>query len=88
MLFFVSLGVVGYFCLLCLNACIFKSDSVLIGVFQEMLTLPLLIIQLALFIISIIYCINDRFRFKSYTLWTLFILLVSNLFLLGSFIVV
>ena len=86
-LFFVSLGVVGYFCLLCLNANMIKSDFVLIGVFQELLTLPLLLVQLILFILSIIYCINNKFRFKSYSLWAFFILLVGNSIFLGSLII-
>jgi len=86
-LFFVSLGVIGYFCLLCLNTYIIKSDFVLIGVFQELLTLPLLLVQLALFILSIIHSINDKFRFNSYSLWTFLILLVSNSIFLGSLII-
>jgi hypothetical protein len=85
-LFFVSLGVAGCFCLLCLNAYIVKSDFVLIGVFQELLTLPLMLIQLALFVLSIMYCMNDKFRIKSYSLWTFLILLVSNSLFLGSII--
>jgi len=83
-LFFVSLGVVGYFCLLYLNAYVVKSDFVLIGVFQEMLTLPLLFAQLALWVVSIIYSIKEKFRVKSYSFWTFLILLLNNTFCIGS----
>ena len=85
-LFFVSLVVVGYFCLLCLNAYFFKSNFVLIGVFQELLTLPLLLFQLALLFFSIMHCIKDKFRIITYSFWTFLILLISNSFFLGSFI--
>ena len=87
-LFFVSLSVVGYFCLLFLNAYVVKSDFVLIGVFQEILTLPLLfLLQPALLVLSFMYCINDKFRIKTYSFWSFFILLVSNSYFLGSYII-
>ena len=85
-LFFVSLGVVGYFCLVCLNTYIVKSDFVLIGVFQEMLTLPLLLFQLVLLVLSVINCIKDKFRIKTYSFYSFIILLVSNSYFLGSLI--
>lgn len=85
--FFVSLGVVGYICLLYLNEYVIKSNFVLIGVFREMLTIPLLFfVQPVLLILSIIYCIRDKFRIISYSFWSFFILLISNLFILGTFI--
>ncbi len=84
--FFLSLGVVGYFCLLYLNAYVIKSDFVLIEFFQEILTLPLICVQFVLFIFSIIYCIRDRFRIKTYSFWMFFILLVNNSFVIGSFV--
>lgn len=86
-LFFASFGVVAYFCLLYLNANIIRSDLVLIGAFQEMFTLPLLLIQLALFVLSIMYSINDKFRIKSYSLWAFLILLVSNSFFWVSLVI-
>ena len=83
--FFVSSGVAGYFCLLCLNAYVIKSDFVLIGVFQELFTIPLLLFQWVLLILSIIYCIQNKFRLKTYSFWSFLILLVSNTCLLASF---
>lgn len=83
--FFVSLCVVGYFCLLCLNAYVVKSDFILIGFVQELLTLPLILFQLVLFILSILHCMKDQFRIKRYSFWSFFVLLVSNLFVFISF---
>lgn len=81
---FVSLGVVGYFCVLCLNAYIIKSDFIFIGIFQELLTLPLVLFQLVLLVLSILHCIKDKFRIKTYSFWSFFILLASNLFIFSS----
>ena len=86
-LLFVSLAVVGYFCLLSLNAYIIKSDFVLIGVFQELLTLPLLLLQLVLLVLSVMHCIKDKFRIKTYSLWTFLVLLISNSIFIGSIII-
>lgn len=84
--FFVSLVVVGYFCVLCLNAYIIKSDFIFIGIFQEALTLPLMLFQLILLILSILHCIKDKFRVKTYSFWSFFILLTSSLFIINSFL--
>ncbi|HTO16343.1 MAG TPA: hypothetical protein VLZ83_11260 [Edaphocola sp.] len=86
-LFYFSLGIAGYFLLLFVNAYIIKSDFILIGVFQELLTIPMLIIQLFLLFISIKHCIKDEFRIKEYSFWAFSILLVSNLSTLGSLII-
>lgn len=84
--FFVCLGIVGYFCLLFLNTYVFKSDFVLIGIVQEAATLPLILFQLALFVLSILFCIKDKFRVKTYSFWSFLVLLGSNLFILNSFL--
>ena len=86
-LFYLSLGVVGYFCLVCLDTYVIKSDFVLIGVFREMLTLPLLLFQLVLLVFSIINCIKEKFRIKTYSFWSFLVLLVSNSIFLGSLII-
>ena len=84
--FWVSLGVVGYFCLLFLNAYVVKSDFVLIGIFQEMWTLPLMfLIQPGLLVFSIIHCIKEKFRISLWSFFAFLILLISNLFCLCSF---
>ena len=85
-LFFISLAVVGYFCLLYLNGYIIKSDLFIIGVIQESLTIPLIIIQFVLLVISIFCCIKDKFHVNRYSFWSLIILLANNLFVIWSFI--
>ena len=85
--FFVSLGVIAYFCFLLLNAYIIHSRFVLIGFIQEILTLPLLLFQLILFVFSLTYCIKDKFRIKTYSFWSFLFLLVSNSYFLGSLII-
>ena len=87
--FFVSLGVVGYFCLLFLNFYFIKANFILIGVFQELMTFPLLFLyQPMLLVLSILHCIKDKFRIKTYSFWSFLILLISNAyFLVGNFIV-
>lgn len=84
--FFVSLCVVGYFCLLCLNTYIVKSDFVLIGIFQELLTLPLILFQLMLLVLSAFHCMKDKFRVKTYSFWSFLVLLAGNLFVINSFV--
>lgn len=84
--FFVSLGVVGYFCVLCLNTYIIKSHFIFIGIFQELLTLPLILFQLVLLVLSILHCIKDKFQVKTYSFWSFFILLASSLFIFNSFL--
>ncbi len=86
-LFYFRLLTAGYFILLCVNAYIIKSECILIGIIQELLTIPMLLIQIFLFILSIKYCIKNKFRIKEYTFWAFPILLVSNSFTLGSLII-
>lgn len=83
-LFWVSLIIVGYFCMLYLNAYCIKSNSIIIGWFQELLTIPFLLFQFVLLIISILYCMKDKFRVNEYSFWSFFILLLNNIFIVYS----
>lgn len=85
-LFWISFAVVGYFCLLYLNAYFIKSDLVLIGWFQELLTIPFILFQFILLILSILYNTKDKFRVNRYSFWSFLILLINNLFVICSFI--
>lgn len=80
-LFWISFAIVGYFCLLYLNAHFAKSDLVLIGWVQELLTIPFILL-----IIAIMYCIKDTFRINRYSFWSFSILLINNLFVICSLI--
>lgn len=81
-LFWISIAVVGYFCLLYLNACFIKSDLVFIGWFQELLTIPIILFQFILLLISILYCIKDKFRVNGYSFWSFLILSINNVFVI------
>lgn len=85
-LFWISFAVVGYFCLLYLNAYFIKSDLVFIGWFQELLTIPFILFQFILLILSILYNTKDKFRVNRYSFWSFLILLINNLFVICSFI--
>ncbi|HCY30879.1 MAG TPA: hypothetical protein DHV06_04870 [Bacteroides thetaiotaomicron] len=85
-LFWISFAVVGYFCLLYLNAYFVKSDLVFIGWFQELLTIPFTFFQFILLIISILFCFKDKFRVNRYSFWSFFILSMNNLFVICSLI--
>lgn len=85
-LFWISFAIVGYFCLLYLNAHFAKSDLVLIGWVQELLTIPFILFQFILLIIAIMYCIKDTFRINRYSFWSFSILLINNLFVICSLI--
>ena len=89
--FFVSLGVVGYFGFLLLDYYVFHIDNItiihIIRFFGEILTLPLMFLfQPALLVLSIMLCVKDKFRIRTYSFWSFLILLVSNAFCIGSFI--
>lgn len=85
-LFWISLAVILYFCLLYLNAYCVKSEIVLIGWFQELLTIPFILFQFILLILSILYCIKGKFRVNSYSFWSFIILLINTLFVIWSFL--
>lgn len=85
-LFYVSLLFVAYFSFLFLNAYIIKSDATFIGVFQELLTIPMLIAELLLFAFSIKRSLEQGFSLKSYSFWTVFIFFVLVMVTWGSFI--
>ena len=83
-LFFASLTIVAFFGFIYLNSYYFKSDFVLIGVFQEMLTLPLMVLQVALLILASMKFSSSKYSFKNYTIWSLGLLLTSSVLTWGS----
>jgi hypothetical protein len=81
--FYMSLGVTGYLCFSILDWYLLKLDSVILRhilrAFGELLMIPLMfIVQPALLVFSIIYCIKDKFRIKTYSFWSFIILLIGN----------
>ena len=85
-LFYLSLCIVLYFSFLFANAYIIKSDNIIIGYIQNTITIPMLLTQLILFIISVKHCIRDKFKLREYSFWAFVILFISNIVTLGSII--
>ena len=83
-LFFASLAIVSFFSFLYLDAHYFKIDAVLIGVFQELLTLPLMLIQVALLVFAFMNFISNKYSFKNYSIWSVGLLLTSSMLTWGS----
>jgi hypothetical protein len=89
-LFFLSLVVVGFFCFIILEWYLhnlgFEINPVW-GALGNMLMIPMVfVLYPGLLILSLIHCIHEKFRIKSWSFWSFFILLVSNPFFVGSII--
>jgi cytochrome c oxidase subunit IV len=54
-----------------------KYDAVIIGVFREMLTIPFMVLLVILLVLSTITFIKEKFKIKSYTFYSLIILLFT-----------
>lgn len=86
-LFWVSAAVVSYFGFIYLNHYYFHIDLVLLGVFQEMLLIPLMALQLVLLFFSIKNLVFAKFSLRTYSFPTVCILLISSVLTWGSFFV-
>lgn len=75
-----------YFILLCLNTYVIKSDFVLIGVVQELITIPIILGQFVIAVVSAISWVKEDFGKKGYVFWTFLISLCNSLFVVGSFL--
>ena len=87
LIFLLSLVVSIYFLFLYLNAYILRWDFVLIGVFQELLTIPVMLGELILLFFSIRGFILSKYLFKSYSFGATIILLINILYTWGSFFI-
>jgi len=76
-----------YFTFIYLNSTIFKFDFVLIGVFQELLTIPFLLLEFLLLFVAIKFSIRDGFSLKKRSLYLLLVLLLSNGLIWSSFFI-
>ena len=86
-LFYLSVVIGAYFILLGLNAYVIKSEHVIMGVIREMVTIPIILIQIILLVFSIKYCLNNRFNIREYSFWAFSILLLTNLLILGTIVI-
>ena len=83
--FFVTIVLVGYFIFMYLEVYVgYKLGIDKFDIVKEMMNrpipIPVLIFESILFLISIIQCIVDRFKIKTYSFWTFIILLISMVF--------
>lgn len=76
-----------YFILVALETYgVIKIDAIIFGVIRELITLPLIAIQLVLFIWTLIYLIKNPSDRKGYMLWTFLISMVNSaIFIYGFF---
>ncbi|ARV14697.1 hypothetical protein [Polaribacter sp. SA4-12] len=81
-LIIVNFGIVSYFILIWLIK-IYKIDSVLIGVFREMLTIPFLLAQIVFLVIGIKYLIKNKRNLI--TTFSVLALAICTVITIGSF---
>ncbi len=75
-----------YFLLLALNYYVIKNTAVWLGAVQELITLPIILMQLVLFAAALVYWVKDNYRIKTYAFWTMIISLCNCLAIAYSFI--
>ncbi len=85
-LFILSLIALGYFTLLFLNGYVIKSDFIIIGVIQEITTIPMLLFVLFLFYFSIKFCSENKFSLRKSSFWSFAILTCLVTIIIGSFL--
>ena len=87
-LFYASVFISCYFILLTLNQYFVRLKYVIIGVVQELLTIPLLILQLVLLFIAIKrWATEDSFSVIKLPFWAALVLLINSFWTLGLFFI-
>lgn len=84
-LFYISLVISIYFTFLYLDHHLFKLNSIVLAVVRELLTIPMLIVQLFFLYLSIKIARRYRFRVSTYSFWAFLILSLSSILTIGSF---
>ncbi len=77
--FYLSCILILYFGFLFLNTYVTHFTFVLIGVFQELLTFPLLLLQVFLVCITFTNWRKEQFKFKGYSFWSFLMLIITSL---------
>ena len=73
-----SLVAMAYFAFLALNTFVFRLDSILLGVVQEMLTIPLIVAVAAGFVYSVVRLARNRALVNARNVASTLILLALN----------
>ena len=79
-----SISIAAYFILLVANVHWLNIQAVWIGVVQEMLTLPLLAVQLVIAIVSFVQLVKNRFQVKSYAFCAFLVAAANTLAAIAS----
>ena len=72
--FSISVFLLLYFSFLFLNFTYFNLDFVLIGVFQELLTLPAMLVTLVLFVLLVVATFKKQYTLQNYIYGSMVIL--------------
>lgn len=86
-IFLLSIILIIYFGFLFLNVYVLKLEYTLIGVFQEILTIPLMLLSPVLLVFSIRNFIAKRYAIVSYAFLTIILLISLIIVTWGSFFV-
>jgi hypothetical protein len=76
-----------YFSLLFLNAYVFKSKVVLIGVFQELLTIPMLLLQFVVLFFAVKKIVKNKTLLNPQLLCASLLMSACIIVTLGSFLI-
>jgi hypothetical protein len=80
-IFYLSIIILLYFsAVLLINE--LKYDAVVIGVFRELLTLPLLALLIVLLVLSIVSLFKEKFTINSYPFFSFVILIITTALLI------
>ena len=86
-IFYISIITSTFLLLIYLNSTVFKIDFVLIGVFQELLTIPSILVQPIILFLSLRRFIRIKFKLKSYVFCALILSLITTILTFGSLII-
>jgi hypothetical protein len=85
--FWLSLTMLFFFTFLFLNFYVFHLSFVAISVVQEMLTIPFMLLEIFLLIVSIKTLVSNQLSRRSYTFFSVAILVVCILMTWGGFFI-
>ena len=81
-----SLWAAAYFAFLALNFYVFRLDWILLGVVQELLTIPLIVAVAAVFVFSVVSLLRNRKSINACNVSSTLILFSLNGVIWGSFV--
>lgn len=63
-----------------------KFENIILGMFQETLTIPMLIFQVVLLVIAFKRTVKDKFAIKNVAFWSFVLMMGSSFATLGTLI--